>query len=194
MTKPSVSSKNTWEVLAAFAFGTLFILIIFITSLYFSNPTVFQYEVFRTILALAAAGFGAVLPGFLDVRFKNWLRAGGALALFVVVYFFSPVPLPVTESPLPPSPLGDPQTEVDAWLADIDRGSYAQAYDSMADIFKQKYSVGAFSEFVKRIRDKLGKATSRTLQGSNAYESPPGFPKGHYRELVFNTRSPMIRA
>ena len=58
----------------------------------------------------------------------------------------------------------------------------------MADSFKQKFSGSTFSEFIKRIRDKLGKATSRTLHASNAYESPPGLPKGHYRELVFNTK------
>jgi hypothetical protein len=45
-------------------------------------------------LALAGGGVGAVIPGFLDVSMKVGtklaLRAGGALAVFVVLYFWSP--------------------------------------------------------------------------------------------------------
>ena len=46
------------------------------------------------MLALAGGGVGAVIPGFLDVSMKAGaklaLRAGGALAVFVVLYFWSP--------------------------------------------------------------------------------------------------------
>ncbi|MBV8521149.1 MAG: hypothetical protein JOY71_03285 [Acetobacteraceae bacterium] len=49
--------------------------------------------IFRIILALAGAGFAAVLPGFLEIE-GTWqklaIRAGGALAAFIVLYFFNP--------------------------------------------------------------------------------------------------------
>ncbi|WP_237742309.1 hypothetical protein, partial [Pseudomonas avellanae] len=64
-------------------------------ALFTPSPTDFQYNVFRTILALAGAGIGAVIPGFMEVRFQSWLRAGGALAVFAVLYFFSPANLVV---------------------------------------------------------------------------------------------------
>jgi hypothetical protein len=53
-----------------------------------------QFEILRSLLALAGGGVGAVIPGFLDVNLtagtKLVLRAGGALAVFVVLYFWSP--------------------------------------------------------------------------------------------------------
>src|SRR5271165_4775854 len=53
-----------------------------------------QFEILRIVLALAGGGVGAVIPGFLDVSVKAStklaLRAGGALAVFVVLYFWSP--------------------------------------------------------------------------------------------------------
>ena len=53
-----------------------------------------QFEILRIVLALAGGGVGAVIPGFLDVSIKATaklaLRAGGALAVFVVLYFWSP--------------------------------------------------------------------------------------------------------
>jgi len=46
------------------------------------------------VLALAGGGVGAVIPGFLELNMKAGaklaLRAGGALAVFVVLYFWSP--------------------------------------------------------------------------------------------------------
>lgn len=45
-------------------------------------------------MALAAAAFGATIPGFLKINFPLWgkgaLAAGGALALFVIVYRINP--------------------------------------------------------------------------------------------------------
>ena len=41
-------------------------------------------------LALAAGGVGAFLPGALDVEFKGLVQAGGALALFTLVYLRNP--------------------------------------------------------------------------------------------------------
>lgn len=81
------------ERIAVFVFGVLFVILLIVLALFVPKPTPFQYTVFRIVLALAAAGVAAFIPGFIDVAISNWLRAGGAIAVFVIVYFFSPANL-----------------------------------------------------------------------------------------------------
>lgn len=50
----------------------------------------FQYLIFRLVAALAAGGVVAVMPGFIELKFGQWLRAGGTLAVFAIVYFMNP--------------------------------------------------------------------------------------------------------
>lgn len=88
------------DKILAFVFGAIFLTAILVIALFVPSPTDFQYNVFRTILALAGAGIGAVIPGFMEVRFQKWLRAGGALAVFAVLYFFSPANLVVQATAL----------------------------------------------------------------------------------------------
>ena len=78
------------------AFGIVFVVALLVLALAIPNPTPFQYVVFRVILTLAVAGVAAMLPGFLAVSVPNWLRAGGALAVFVIVYFYNPASLIVS--------------------------------------------------------------------------------------------------
>lgn len=81
------------EIWLSFAFGVAFILILIAIALLKPDPSKFQYTIFRTVLALAGAGIGAVIPGFIEVTAKNWIRAGGAMAIFVLVYFWNPAQL-----------------------------------------------------------------------------------------------------
>ena len=62
-------------------------------------PTAFQLLTFRVTLALAAGGVAAILPGFLNVNVSNYIRAGGALAGFTMIYFFNPAELSVQGVP-----------------------------------------------------------------------------------------------
>jgi hypothetical protein len=77
----------------AYLFGVAFIIVLMVVALLVPNPTNFQYTVFRIVLALAAAGVAAMIPGFLQLTVANWIRAGGALAIFVIVFFYSPAAL-----------------------------------------------------------------------------------------------------
>ncbi len=77
----------------AFAFGVVFVIVILVLATSVPNPTPFQYTVFRIVLALAAGGVAAMIPGFLTVTVPNLVRAGGALAVFAIVYFYSPAEL-----------------------------------------------------------------------------------------------------
>lgn len=84
---------SSQERLVAVLFGAAFLIALLVLAIAFPQPTAFQYLVFRVVLAVAAAGFVSMTPGFLNITLSNWLKAGGALAVFVVVYFFSPAAL-----------------------------------------------------------------------------------------------------
>lgn len=88
-----VLPAERWEKIAIFGFGGAILVTILVIAIRFPHPTSFQYTVFRIVLAIAAAGVAALIPGFIDVTVSDFVRAGGALAVFAVVYFFSPAAL-----------------------------------------------------------------------------------------------------
>ncbi len=82
------------SAILAFTFGVLFVTALLVFALFVPNPTIQQFEIVRIILALAAGGVAAMIPGLLSLKLgatsNMALRAGGALAVFVIVYFYSP--------------------------------------------------------------------------------------------------------
>ena len=54
-------------------------------------PSSWQKGILLTVLALAAAGIAAIIPGFIEIEHKGLLRAGGAIAVFCIVYFFKEI-------------------------------------------------------------------------------------------------------
>jgi hypothetical protein len=98
MRKDGFWVKN-WEKVTAFTFGIVFIAILLSIAFLVPNPTVTQWLVFRVVLALAAAGIAAIIPGLIVVNVSNVVRAGGAIALFVLVYWFNPPKLVVSDKP-----------------------------------------------------------------------------------------------
>ena len=56
-------------------------------------PTPSCFFVLRVVLSFSAATLGATIPGFLDIRWFGSglaIRAGGALALFVLTFVYTP--------------------------------------------------------------------------------------------------------
>ena len=89
-TKPP---DQKWEKIAIFVFGVVFVATMLLIALFVKYPTPFQLFVFRIVVALAGAGIGALIPGFLNIEStfqKASLRAGGALAIFVIIYTLNP--------------------------------------------------------------------------------------------------------
>ena len=82
------------RILLAFAFGCVFVAVVLTLAFMGNNLDDRRFEILRIVLALAGGGVGGVIPGFLDVNMKvgaKWaLRAGGGLAVFIVLYFWSP--------------------------------------------------------------------------------------------------------
>lgn len=182
----AATHSRKWEVIAAFVFGCVFLVTVIAIAIFNKNPTPFEYTIFRITIALAAAGIGAILPGFLHVRFKNLLRASGALALFAIVYFLPPAALPV-DPPLEDELTSDAKIPIDNWLSLVDNGQYKNAYLSMADGFKKRYPFAQFEELISGERSRLGKTGNRIFLSTTPYMSPPGAPKGYYRQYVYRT-------
>jgi hypothetical protein len=117
-TEHRIDSSNVagpiWERIAIFAFGVVFITALLAFAVIYPQPTPFQYTVFRIVLALAGAGVAALIPGFIEVAYKKVIRAGGALGVFVVLYFFSPASLVAT----PPLSSRDVEVNVQYSLSD----------------------------------------------------------------------------
>lgn len=93
--------NKSHERVAAFAFGVVFVIVMLVIAIFYPRPTNFQYTTFRVVLALAAAGVAVLLPGFLDLQVASWLKAGGALGVFALVYLKTPAQL-VSQPPPPP--------------------------------------------------------------------------------------------
>jgi hypothetical protein len=53
--------------------------LLLVLAIFFPNPTDFQYFIFRTVIALAAAGVAALIPGLLQIKIPA-IQAGGALS------------------------------------------------------------------------------------------------------------------
>lgn len=81
------------QQIAAYAFGVVFVVAMLAIALFVPQPTSFQYLVFRIVLSLATGGVAAMIPGFVQVNIPGIARAGGALAVFVVVFFYNPAAL-----------------------------------------------------------------------------------------------------
>jgi hypothetical protein len=96
---PSLASLTQWsDKQIATAFGISGLIVMVVLAIFFPHPTEFQYTVFRIVLALVGAGVGATIPGLVDVTISGVVRASGAIAVFVIVYFFSPAQL-ITRKP-----------------------------------------------------------------------------------------------
>ena len=81
------------QLYLAFGFGVVFLLIVVMVALRDKPLSQQQMDLVRPIQAIALAGIAAIIPGFLEIDSKgvNYsLRAGGALAVFVLVYLVNP--------------------------------------------------------------------------------------------------------
>jgi hypothetical protein len=189
-------APHQWEVIASAALGVVFLVSIAVLAVYSPSPSSYQYSLFRTVTALAAAGIGAILPGFLDTTFKNWLRAGGAVALFVVVYFFSPAPPRDVDNGAAniAIPKASSDTAAGHWFTFLDAGDTGSAYQIMGSAFRANYAVSEFQSLVGETRRKLGALQSRSLISSTPQQSPPGQPKGRISTTRIGLGSRMTAA
>jgi len=87
-----VMTKSS-EKKISITFGIVSIVVLLVISLFIPNPSAYQYTIFRIILAISTACCAAGLTGFIEVTISNWVKAGGAFAVFVIVYCVVPAAL-----------------------------------------------------------------------------------------------------
>jgi tetratricopeptide (TPR) repeat protein len=170
------------QVLIAFCFGVIFLVAILAVAIFIPSPTEFQIFIFRVILSLAAAGVGAVLPGLLTVEAPPFVRAGGAMALFVIVFWFNPPKLATNfipfeealrraEAALAAGQHGialsffqkAQQAKPDSWIpwqgmgrAEYQQGKYAAAFDDFKQAFKLNDKEGTIAYNIALTEEGIG--------------------------------------
>lgn len=176
------------NVLLSFVLGTVLLGIMLAFSVGFPNPTPFQLSVFMTTLSIAAAGVGAVIPGFLDVRWKKTVRASGAIGLFAIVWFSQPAIEKNVVTLEMPTVSADPV--VNSFLADLDRGDVAATYRDLDPVSRERIvpTLDLWRQLYDANMKELGDLESRKLIGMDTATSPPGQPIGVYRYYSYIAR------
>jgi hypothetical protein len=96
-------NRPAWETVTALVGGGALLTMGAVILFAVPNPSPDQWFVFRIILSVAAAGFGAALTGLLFRQNAPAVRVLGAAALFAFVWFYnstapSQAPATVAES------------------------------------------------------------------------------------------------
>lgn len=174
------------NVLLAFGFGVLFLTVMLIFAVAFPNPSTFAQWVF-IVLAVASAGVGAVIPGMLNVDLA-FAKAGGALALFVLVYATKPAIVGAVANLKEPK--FSPMPTIMAYLAKIDAGSFDEGWEQLDDESKRGLASDRdqYRRLFRTAQETLGIAEGRTELGMDRLSSPSGYPLGIYTIVNFKTR------
>lgn len=175
------------NILLACILGAGFLVTMLVMSTFFPNPTEFQMKVFTTTLALAAGGVGAAIPGTIEIRHKNYLRAGGAMALIILIMFFQPKI--TTHVAKLVEPTESPEPSALNYLRLVDEFQIDGAWNAI-DPEGKKYSVDnldSMKRLYESFRRPLGNVVSRQLTGMNSIQSPTGYPVGLYKALIYRT-------
>jgi len=185
---PYIKGRIDINILLGFIFGVVFIFLILGFSIGFPNPTPIQIKSFITVLALAAAGIGGVIPGFIEIKYRAAIRAGGALSLFVIVFFFQPTLERGVVSITPPPTPADPAAL--AFIEAADKGNIESAWDQLDAAAKGVVvvDINQMQQIFETFRKPLGPALKREMVGSAGAQSPANFPYGLYRTLRYRTK------
>lgn len=77
--------------------GVAFVIICLLFILFNPCPTGPQFLFFRILISIGVSGFSAIIPGFLNIKYKEQITAGGALAVLVLVFLFNPATLVIQD-------------------------------------------------------------------------------------------------
>ena len=155
------SKAPFWFSVSAFA-------VLLAISLFIPGWSQQNNALFKTLLALAAAGVAATLPGFLNFEVGNLVKAGGALAAFTLVFLVNPPKeTPETFSvqvrALPPSanypPLKNVELEIwnkNEWLkGKFSEEGVADFKNLSPDIIGKTVALRWESEYYRPAKDSL---------------------------------------
>ena len=191
MRKPKtgiISGAIDINILLGFVFGLIFLVTMLVFAVRYPNPEPFQLRVYITVLALAAGGVGAILPGKFDIKYKSLVRAGGALGLVALVYLNQPTIEQNAVRYVPPSTPPEPVAQ--AYLAAFDNGDIQSMWNQLDPVargftFKDPDQM---KQLYDTFRKPMGAVEKREPFGFGTSESPPGSPAGLYRGLAYRTK------
>lgn len=135
----------TAQIVIAFVFGVVFVVTLIVLAIKFPHPTPFQYNVFRVVLSLAAAGVAAMIPGFIDIEVSATMglliRAGGALAVFVMVFFFNPAQLASEGESRNQVPERDPESSASSGIPRDRTKRFITLLNSLEEVGSEEFSL-----------------------------------------------------
>lgn len=202
MEDPPKRSFITGEIdvkaLIAFVFGAIFIITILAFATIVKDPSSTAIWTYRVILALAAGGVAAILPGFIDVKYKSFVQAGGAIGVFVLVLVTFPTPRPASEKAVAPEKVAEASSQEIVWPTEdpdfvarkyvelVDNGKYLEAYEQIDKSIGMPWAT--FEASYKAGHAPLGAAEDRRQTGAKREIDPPGKAKGGYAIVTYQTK------
>lgn len=190
----NVDSKGL-QIIAAFIFGVVFVSVIL--TLVFNTDIIDTNKmwVIKTVMALAAAGIAAILPGFIDLKGAipglnvKMIRSGGALAVFCLV-FLAPISTGPDTIPKPYTPTTNPIMKADEWIAGISNKDYVGSYNNLFNLAKKKYSEDDIRSQLSPLMNRLGNLTSKRVINSLTFKSPPALmsDSGVYSQISYRAK------
>jgi hypothetical protein len=173
---PQVGKKDL-ERYAIFLFGVIFLIAVLSLLVVNPNPTLAQFFAFRLTLALAAAGVGAFIPGFIQFEqplpHRGLIRCGGAVALFATVWFTNPAKFAIDGISPPPS--ADARKYIEGFLSISDKNEPTEAYAMFSAREKASMSLASYTQLVENVRAPLGTRTvGPVLWNTSNPEEIPG--------------------
>ncbi|GEM_PF-4594536 len=172
--------KISAQMVLAFTFGVSFVSIILYISIFKPDLDPFARMVILVVLSLAAGGVGAVLPGFIIAEAPSKIvRAGGALAVFLVVLYFGSQHIRLTPGQ-PFRPTTDPSLVSNKFISAIEAAEYEEAYELTSKNFRSGMSYIFFTESSRKILAKLGAPNARSMIDQKVVVSPSGMEAGVY--------------
>ena len=182
------------DIILMFSFGVLALIALFVIGLIVDQPNQLLSLVSRVTLALACAGIAAMLPGFVQLNITPHanvaIRAGGAVAIFVLVYLVDPGSQLQSNSKaceVPAAPHNNFMPVVEDWNTKIEAREYAKAYISASSWTRNQYTLEFMKTVYENFSREVGNLKSRTLIGSNSTQQLPDGVCGNFRVITYLT-------
>jgi hypothetical protein len=80
--------ERPWKLITLFAFAVCGLGTLLLMTRFDSNPSQTNWFIYLTVLSLAAGGVAALLPGAMNFEVPGSLKAGGALAVVALIFYF----------------------------------------------------------------------------------------------------------
>ncbi len=85
--QPTKKTGNL-KMSTAILIGAISLLLVFFTAIFSPCPSNYEFKIYKTLLALGAAGVASSMPGILKLKYKTALiSSSGAISVFLIILF-----------------------------------------------------------------------------------------------------------